>query len=84
MKTRNYGRFFVSGRFFWDLKPDEGTNLFHRMVVVRVEQQINADRIEYTAVHPDFEPLEPGHLIPEYNAVFHDGEIYPQWVKVPT
>ena len=79
-----YGKFRVHGRFFRDLAPPDGVNLFHGMVVYAVEQSFAADERIYYATHRSFRELDRGELAPEYIATFHAGEIHPTWLETDT
>lgn len=81
MRMRKVGRFMVHRRFFEALGDDVGVNLFHRMVVLRAHEHFPSDRIEYYAVHPDFEELAEGQIIPEYIATFYTNLIHPKWTR---
>lgn len=82
MKMRKVGRFMVHRRFFEALADDVGVNLFHRMVVLRAREAFDSlDRIEYYAVHPDFEELPEGQIVPEYIATFYTNSIHPKWTR---
>lgn len=80
--NRRIGRFRVSPDFFVRLKPDEGVNLFHRMVVLRTQDHFLSRDREYLAIHPDFREVAEGELFPEYRAVFDTKSLYPTWVEV--
>ena len=80
--TSRVGRFKVSGRFFHWLAPGEGVNLFHNMVVLQCHQSYMTDQREYFAIHPDFRPRKEGEVVPEYNAVFSDGQVFPKWEEI--
>jgi hypothetical protein len=82
MRPLRIGRFYVSARFFDSLTPDEGTNLFHRMIVLRAELDRCSYRTEYMAYHPDFRISEDHAFIPEYRAVFSKDSVYPVWELV--
>jgi hypothetical protein len=81
MRTTRIGTFTVNRRFFERLDVDEGTNLFHRMVVLRAETEWNTGNTRYFAIHPQFDRTSLGDLTPEYEAVFDAGEVYPRWVR---
>lgn len=76
------GRFRVAAYFFVRLAPLEGTNVFRDMIVLDVETSWETCDRWYTAIHPDFRPRAEGEKIPEYQAVFHPGSVYPEWVEV--
>lgn len=81
---RRVGTFQVSTAILRDLPlyADAASNIFHRMVVLRAEQDWQRDVINYMASHPDFDEIEHGAVVPEYVAVFHPGEIYPTWSRL--
>lgn len=80
--TNKKGRFCVHLKFFEDLKAGDGVNLFNGMVVIHAESDAYTNRIKYIGIHKDFESVKYGEEIPEYHAVFKDGEIYPKWERV--
>lgn len=80
--NRRIGRFRVSPVFFVHLGPDEGVNLFHRMVVLRTQEHFLSHDREYLAIHPDFRVVAEGEQFPEYRAVFDTTSPYPTWVEV--
>lgn len=80
IRTRRVGRFFVAEEFYQDLDPDDGLNIFHRMVVLRAVDAATRFATEYTAVHPAFDEVPRGAVIPTYTAVFTIGSQYPTWV----
>lgn len=82
MEFKNVGRFKVSGLFFRKLQPLEGVNLFRDMVVLDVQYDINEDVRSYVAIHPQFDPIKVGEMLPEYVAMFHDGTSTPTWERV--
>jgi hypothetical protein len=79
--TSRVGRFKVSGVFFRRLAPDEGTNLFDRMVVLDVQRNFMTDEREYFCIHPDFRPRVEGEIAPEYTAIFEAGRVHPRWIE---
>lgn len=78
---RRLGRFTVTGFFFQDSDPCNGANLFKDMVICRTDPKMETDELQYLAAHPSFRPVTRGELIPEYTAIFRDGEIHPHWVE---
>lgn len=82
MRTRNVGRFRVDKLFFDGLKPCEGINLFHDMVVLRAEEDMCSFATIYVAIHPQFRPIAPGELVPEYEAIFTKDTAYPTWKEI--
>lgn len=80
--SNKYGRFTVAHRFYDRLGPDEGVNLFHRMVVLDVKHSFMSHTAEYMAIHPDFRPVSEGEVIPEYVGQFTSDSPYPIWVEV--
>jgi hypothetical protein len=81
--SRRLGRFKVTGAFFRNLQPGEGINLFHNMVVLRAEQDMTTDATNYVAMHPDFEEVPEGQVLPIYTASFAQGQIHPKWRVSP-
>lgn len=88
MKSKRFGTFVVSNRFFHDLSGGAGTNLFHGMVVLRAEPDWSRDVTRYIAHHEHFEPVSQGQSYPEYEPVFAEtpdiyGHAYgiPKWVR---
>lgn len=75
------GRFKVDAFFFFRRAPEEGLNLFDRMVVLDIRHDYLTGMREYVATHPDFEPRVEGALVPEYKAVFSTESSIPKWVK---
>lgn len=83
LKTTRVGRFHVSACFFDDLDVGEGTNLFDRMIVLEATPVDYGQKILYTAIHPAFDELSEGQIIPEYDAVFFDRLGLPEWRRRP-
>lgn len=79
---KNIGRFYVSNVFFHDLRPGDGTNLFHGMVIYETTRDLSCLKTEYLAIHEDFEDIRDGWDIPEYKPVFNKTSAFPRWVKV--
>lgn len=79
---RNIGAFSVSHRFFHDLRPWDGVNLFNGMLVLSAIPNPRSSATDYVAIHEDFEPVEIGMAAPLYNATFPRNCTYPVWVKV--
>ena len=73
--------FIVHGRFFRNLAAGDGAHVFTGMVVLRAEQMWDRDAVRYMAIHPHFEPIEEGVVVPEYVALFSLGSAIPTWVK---
>lgn len=82
IKTRRVGRFYLAPSFFAGLDCEEGVNIFHRMVVLRAEQCWDRPHTQYLAIHPDFEEVKPGDVVPVYTATFDRGSIYPRWERM--
>ncbi len=80
---RNQGTFSVTREFFIDLKPGDGVNLFHGMVVLQTSQNHSTGSTDYYAIHEDFEEVPEGAVTPTYTAKFIDGgSVYPVWEKI--
>ena len=79
---RKLGRFEISGDFTRHLHEGEGSNLFHGMFVLRAQENYASDKIEYVAIHPDFDYCPIGQIIPLYVARFDSTTIYPKWERV--
>jgi hypothetical protein len=77
------GKFYVSRCFFRSLGDDEGTNLFHRMVVLRAHEDFCRNSTVYIAIHPDFRQIDQGEITPEYEAIFNSTSAYPKWRELP-
>lgn len=82
MTMRKFGRFELPQDFVRTLHEGEGANLFHGMFVLRAQENFATDKIEYVAIHKDFDYCPVGQLIPEYRGIIEVGEIYPKWVRV--
>lgn len=78
-KTRRFGRFRVGWRFFHGLHAGEGYGLFDRMVVVRAEQRMDCDVVEYLAIHPDFDAVQEAEEVPLYEPHFDRVSAAPTW-----
>ena len=79
--TRCFGRFYVHREFFLDLRPDQGTNLFDGMVVMRAREDFTRDQVEYVAIHRQFRPVPFGQVVPEYVATFDCHSARPTWTE---
>lgn len=77
------GRFTVATRFFDGLEVNHGVNLFHGMVVLEAHRNFMSNHVEYYAIHQDFRGVPIGEITPEYQAIFTNGNPYPEWVEVP-
>ena len=66
------GTFLVSGQLIRELKMHNNevyswlNKIMRNMVIVKTESEIWNDTIKYTALSPDFDDIEIGHLIPSY------------------
>lgn len=69
------------GRFFLDRKVLEKTSqaqlqaVFRDMVVLDCRASFATDTIEYIAAHPDFEPVDPALMIPDYTGTGQDVQV---------
>ena len=50
-----------------------------RCVVVRCEMMYSNEAFEYQALSPDFDEVDPGKMMPEYDVFFKDGR--PNFVR---
>lgn len=78
---KHLGRFYVHRIFFENIQPDEGINLFSRMVILEAKSSWSSPRIEYIAFHADFRLINECDLIPEYEAIFDSTSAAPKWVE---
>lgn len=76
------GFFEVADKFFDGLETLQGINLFHNMIVLDVRRDFLRPCREYYVIHPDFRGISIGEIVPKYQGIFTDGEIYPKWVEV--
>lgn len=81
MKLRNIGMFRVSREFFEDVFPEQGSNLFHKMIVLEARVDWYRGYTLYTAIHPDFRKVSEGETIPNYKGIFSSDSSYPKWVE---
>ena len=65
--------------FFDRLDVGDGVSLFDRMIVLEATIVDYGQRILYTAIHPDFDELREGQIIPLYEGVIFDGRGAPVW-----
>jgi hypothetical protein len=79
---RQLGRFKVRELFFRYMRPLDGVNLFHNMIVLDVQRDWAKDETTYLAMHPDFRVVEFGEQIPEYIATFDTRSALPTWGEV--
>jgi hypothetical protein len=82
MYASRIGRFRVAALFFVNMAPLQGVNVFKDMIVLDVTHDWATHDRWYTAVHPHFRPKAEGEIIPEYQAVFSPGSVYPFWMEV--
>ncbi len=59
---------FLIRRDLIENQPDRARDMLAGMIVVRAELQWVSNAILYTAIHPDFDQIEPGELPPFYHA----------------
>ena len=78
---KNLGRFYVSNVFFHDLRPGDGANLFHGMVIYETNRRLDWRRTEYLAMHEDFDDVGEGEMAPVYKPVFDKMGAFPKWVR---
>lgn len=81
MRCRRLGRFFVHDRFLVDLEPGEVPPVFQGMVVLRAESSWIRPGIDYLAMHPQFDEVPEGSIVPVYEAVFDADKATPRWVR---
>ncbi len=80
---RRFGRFFIAPALLEEIRAGCDVDMFHNMEVVQTMHDLLTDRIEYFAVHPDFEAIPQGTRVPLYEAVFTPSCAYPTWKKTP-
>jgi hypothetical protein len=66
------GKFRIS-RELIQKSPEAALAVLEGCLVVRAELQWESDAIEYVALHPDFDELQPGEIAPTYEAIISDG-----------
>lgn len=80
MIQRNLGRFKVNRQMLHTMSDEAAATIFAGMVVLNVRQLWESDQVEYLARHPTFAVVPEGNFIPEYEAVFFQGEATPTWL----
>lgn len=76
MTKYRIGRFIVNNIIFDH--PEAYTGLFSGMVVRYAREKLDG-ALEYVAWHPSFREIDPGEIIPLYDAMFKDGNVTPKW-----
>jgi hypothetical protein len=66
--TKRVGKFALS-RAFVESNPDVAMTIMGMCIIVRGETIYYSDMIEYVAISPFFELLDPGKLVPEYSVL---------------
>jgi hypothetical protein len=83
------GQFMLTRSFLYDTPPAALQAVMFGLIIISAEQYWEGDRIIYRAFGPEFEEVEFGALVPEYDAIintstYSDEEepaYYVQWVK---
>lgn len=79
------GKFFVSGKYFDDLKLSrgDGLSLFKDIIVLRCEHMAMDDSFEYHAISKQFREVTDGEISPTYEATWHTSDqVYPNWREI--
>ena len=71
MKDRRLGRFLIPTSLM-ERDPDIVRAVMGRCVILRAEHLYYGEQIDYVATSPDFDELEEGLMIPEYDVIIHD------------
>ena len=80
MNDRRIGRFTVADQLLRAaIDTGDGANLFDGVVPLDVRRDWFRSSTEYIAWHRDFRPIGEGECVPEYRAVFRDGQTTPTW-----
>jgi len=70
---RRMGRFWLHQRLI-ENSPADALAALDGCIIVRAEAHYATGRIEYDAIHPDFEPLSEGQPLPLYRPVISGGK----------
>jgi len=73
MKNNQLGRFMIDGMTLIT-NLDSLVVMMSGLVVVAARHALTKDATEYVAIGPDFDEIERGSLIPEYQAIMHQDE----------
>lgn len=83
MKDRRLGRFVVSEKLLFDaIDTGHGANVFHGLIPLEIRHNFLGGKFEYLGWHAGFDHLPEGEVIPDYRAVFDDGETFPRWERM--
>lgn len=83
MKDRRIGKVTVADRLLRAaIDSGHGANMFAGSVPLDVQRSWVADKTTFVLWHPKFQPVDEGRMIPEYRAVFEDGETTPTWEHI--
>jgi hypothetical protein len=67
MKDRRIGRFWID-RYAIDERPHQVRAMLQDVIVLRAECLAHADAIEYDGIHPSFDAISRGEMVPKYDA----------------
>lgn len=70
--SRRIGKFNID-RHIIDNSPHDAVASLEGCIVLRAECMAHTGMYEYFAIHPDFEEVPVGMMIPEYHAVIISG-----------
>lgn len=83
MKERRIGRFTVANKLLHAaIDSGHGANLFAGMVPLDIQRDFIQDQTTFIAWCPQFMVIDEGRIIPEYVAVFREGNTIPEWKHV--
>ena len=83
IKNKRLGMVRISEKFRRDAaNTGHGANLFIGAVVLAIDEDWMSGLATYKMWHPQFDPIDEGQVLPEYEAEFAPGEIAPTWKRV--
>jgi hypothetical protein len=81
--ARRLGWFTVQDALWYGIAHNgEGLAILDRMAVIDAVRDPCSMHWRIRAVHPDFDRVGYGEVIPEYVAEFRAGEGFPRWTRV--
>jgi len=74
MKNRRLGKFTISSMMI-ERSPEIVRAVMGRCIIVRCEMLFEFDALEYVAISPDFDEVQPGMISPKYDVITDNGDI---------
>ena len=83
MKDRRIGKLLIKRKLLDKaIDSGDGANLFHMSVPLDVKHDFISGNVEMILWHPQFRPIAENEMVPEYEALFMNGRIFPIFTEI--